>query len=97
MARPVTRYAILLAALLALGGGIYAKGRVDGREASEATLRAAVEAQREATAKLEATRLAAQAERDRMTRQLEDAANADPVSDAVALPAGRVRRLNAIR
>lgn len=91
------RYVVAIAALLATFGGAYAWGRSDGATLAEARLTAAQEASREATAKLETARLAAQVTRDRLTRQLEDAAHADPVSNPVALSADRVRRLNSIR
>jgi hypothetical protein len=42
----------------------------------------------------EAARLAAETERDQLARQLEDAANAEPVTAAACLPLSRVLRLN---
>jgi signal transduction histidine kinase len=92
-------YAVLalIAALSAAAGGIYIKGRVDGAAVVQARLVAAQEAAREATAKLEASRLIAQAERDRLARELEDMANEEPVSVPDALPASRVRRLREIQ
>lgn len=93
----MTRYALFLALCVALAGSIYAKGRADGKAALQARYEAAQEAAREATAKLEAARLIAQAERDRLARELEDMANAEPVSVPDALPASRVRRLREIQ
>lgn len=90
------RYALFLALCVALAGSIYAKGRVDGKAALQARYEAAQEAAREATAKLEAARLIAQAERDRLARELEDAANADPVLVPQCLSPDRVRRLQGI-
>jgi len=93
----MTQYAIIAALALALCGGLYLKGKADGRALCEARVEAAMEASREATAKLEAARLAAQAERDRLNQLLEDAAYAEPVTHPACLPAGRVFRLNQIR
>lgn len=47
--------------------------------------------------RLEADRREAMHERDALVRQLEDAANAEPVVVNECLGASRVRRLNAIR
>jgi len=88
---------LIAAVVLAVCGGLYLKGKADGRKACESRVEAAMEASREATAKLEAARLTAQAERDRLMQQLEDAAYAEPVTHPACLPAGRVFRLNQIR
>lgn len=45
----------------------------------------------------ELIRLTLELERDQLARELEDAANADPVTSPGCLPADRVRRLNRIR
>lgn len=91
------RYAVVLIAVISLVGGAYGLGRHDGAALIKADLAKLREASREATSKLETTRLAAQALRDEFTRQLEDAAHAEPVNHPDALSLERVRRLNSIR
>ena len=93
----MTRPMALLALLIIVASGIYAKGRVDGKAALQAQYDALEDAFREAITAAESRRLAAAAERDELQRQLEDLANADPVSVPDALPAGRVRRLDEIQ
>jgi hypothetical protein len=93
----VTRYALFLALFMALVGAIYAKGRVDGKQALQSRIEAAQEAAREAMRKAEKQRLIDQAERDRLARELEDMANADPVLVPQCLSPDRLRRLNEIR
>lgn len=90
---------ILLAALgaLALAAAAYVQGRHDGRAQVTAELAAVQADQREALAKLEAARLALQADRDRLALELEDAAREDPVTHPDALPLERVRRLARLR
>lgn len=56
--------------------------------------RAAFEAAELASRK-EAARLAAEAHREKLEQELEDAAMADPVTATACLPLGRVQRLNA--
>lgn len=95
----MTRIGITLVAVLLLSGAAYLWGRNDGRalcegahavalaRAQAATIRAAEQASR-----TEAARLALQAERDDLARELEDAAHAD--DDATGgLPRSRVDRL----
>lgn len=91
------RYMVALLIVLSFSGGTYLLGRSDGARLANAELAEAREVSREAMAKLEMSRLAAQATRDRLTRQLEDAAHADPVSTPAALSVDRVRRLNRLR
>lgn len=93
----MTRYALIAALLVAFSGALYGKGRVDGKHALEARIAAAVEGQREAVAKMETQRLLIEAERDRMARELEDMANADPVLVPQCLSVDRVRRLDRLR
>lgn len=93
----MTRYALIASVLVALFGLAYAKGRIDGNAALQARIAAAVEGEREAAAKLEAQRLAIEAERDRLARELEDEADADPVAVPQCLSPDRVRRLNRLR
>lgn len=93
----MTNYLVTILAVLCFSGGTYLLGRSDGSRVAYSQLEKAREDSREATAKLETARLATQAVRARLTRQLEDAANADPVSNHSALSADRVRRLNSIR
>ena len=85
----------LIAIVLAFGGGYWTRGSIEARRVLEAA-EAAQEARARAD-RAEVQRLAAQAERDALQRQLEDAANAEPVTAPAALPASRVHRLNAIR
>lgn len=93
----MTRYALIAALLVAFASGIYGKGRMDGKAALLARIEAASEAEREAVAKMETQRLLIEAERDRMARQMEDLANADPVLVPQCLSVDRVRRLDALR
>lgn len=85
----------LIAIVLAFGGGYWTRGSIEARRALEAA-EAAQEARARADA-AEASRLRAEAALTALQRELEDAANAEPVTAPAALPAGRVRRLNAIR
>lgn len=81
----------IIAAVMAL---VFGAGWFKGRAALQARLDA-VQVQAQAAA-LEATKALAVAEQQRATlsQQLEDQANADPVSVPAALPVERVRRLN---
>lgn len=98
---PLARKFGAVLAVLAVIGAVYLwidrTAYQRGYAVAEARLAAAQAESREATAKLETARLAAQAIRDQLTRQLEDAAREDPVANPAALSADRVRRLNAIR
>lgn len=92
------RLALAALAIIAMIGA-YAKGRADGRaleagihaaalaEAQSRTMRAAEQASR-----AEADRLAMEAQRDTLARDLEDQAYADK-DDTGGLPRGRVGRL----
>lgn len=82
---------------LAMSAMAYLQGRSDGRDKVLAELAAVQADQREAIAKLEAARLAALADRDRLALELEDAARESPVTNPVALPVDRVRRLARLR
>jgi signal transduction histidine kinase len=93
----MSRYALIAALLMAFSGTLYGKGRVDGKHALAARIAAAVEGQREAVAKMETQRLLIEAERDRMARELEDLANADPVLVPQCLFVDRVRRVDSIQ
>lgn len=93
----MTRYLVALLVIISFSGGTYLLGRSDGAKVAFVQLAKAQDESREATAKLETSRLAAQATRDRLTQKLEDAAHADPVSNPAALSVDRVRRLNSIR
>jgi hypothetical protein len=72
-------------------GARYSDGRHAARllEAQKETMQAAEQASR-----VEAERLALQAERDELARALEDQAYATPDDGSAALSADRVRRLN---
>lgn len=93
----MNRAALILAVALIALAAAYGKGRSDVRAAITADLTEAREAAREATAKLEAQRLAIAAERDRLATQLEDEARAAPVAHPDCLPLDRVRRLDRLR
>ncbi|MES2667415.1 MAG: hypothetical protein V4712_15055 [Pseudomonadota bacterium] len=94
---PVKFY-LAVALLMALSiGTAFAYGRREGRALERATVAAAIEASREAKAKLEAGRLIAQAALDDLAQQLEDANHARPVYAADCLSGDGVRRLNALR
>jgi hypothetical protein len=84
---------------LALIAGAWGHGRHTGVVACEAAHARALDAARDAAmraaelaSRKEAERLAAEAERDALARDLEDAANADPPTGE-CLSADRVRRL----
>jgi len=72
-------------------GGTHAKNRYEAR--AIAAQRVAY-ANAERLSRIEAERLALQAERDALSLELEDAARADPDADRPALSADSVRRLN---
>lgn len=93
----MTRYALIAALLVAVAGGLYGKGRVDGKAALEARIERAEAAARESRAKMEAQRLAIEAERERFATQLEDEARADPVLVPQCLSPDRVRRLDRLQ
>ncbi|MCU0882964.1 MAG: hypothetical protein MUF14_09885 [Hyphomonadaceae bacterium] len=93
----MTRPLIVAGLLLALLAGAYALGRSHEADQWRADLAEAREAAREASAKLEAQRLAVEAERAALLQSLEDAAYAAPVSAPACLPADRVRRLDRLR
>lgn len=85
---------------LAVAVGLWTHGNVTGRSACEARHEAAmVKAQRdlwraaEQASREEAARLEAEAAREDLARQLEDAAYAEPPSADCGLPASRVLRL----
>ncbi len=85
---------IVSVALLALAVAAYGRGVHDGRAALKAALDAAtVEKQAAQSEATKALSVAEQARR-RLSTQLEDAANAHPVTAAACLPAERVRRLS---
>ncbi len=86
---------------LAFAAGIWLHGHYTGRTGCETRAALAqAEAERaawraaEAASRKEAARLAVEAERDALARELEDAANADPVAAPACLGPERVRRLN---
>ena len=81
---------LALAALFVIAlGGAYAKGRIDNEARHTAAALVQSQADAEATAKL-----AAIEEANRMlSRALEDAAYAEPPTDACGLPRSRVLRL----
>lgn len=93
----VPRPVLIAGLIIILSAAIYAKGRVDGASALRAQLIEAREASREAQAKLEAQRLATEAERAALQQSLEDEARAQPVAHPECLPADRVRRLDRLR
>lgn len=93
----MTRALFIVLFALSLLGAAYVKGLTDGRDSLEAEIAEAREASREATAKLEAQRLAVMAERDRLATLLEDEANETPVTVDVCLSPERVRRLDRLR
>lgn len=89
------------AAALALLAAVWFQGHHAGRAACEARHTAALAAAQTATiraaeeaSRREAARLEAEAARDRLARELEDAAHADPVRVPDCLSPDRVRRLN---
>jgi|GEM_PF-5346394 hypothetical protein len=75
----------------AWGGWAASQGRCAAAVA--ASQRALIRAGELATQK-ELQRLAAEAEREKIARELEDMANAEPVTTVDCLPVSRVRRLN---
>lgn len=87
----------LVAAVFTSGRLVFERGVTAGRDEFKAELAAAQAAARAALDVAEAQRLALQAERDRLARELEDAALADPVLVPQCLGPDRVRRLNALR
>lgn len=93
----MTRAAAIVALALGTLAAAYTKGRLDGRALMTIEIAEAREASREATAKLEAQRLAAMADRNRLATALEDEAREAPVTHPVCLPADRVRRLDRLR
>ena len=93
----MSRTAIVIAVLLATHGAAYTWGRGHGRSAVEARIVQERDAARVAVARSEAARLAAVTERALLAAELEDAAEAEPVTVPVCLSPDRVRRLNALR
>lgn len=89
----MTRSLSLALLMLAALGAAYLTGRVQGREALQGRLDAAIVASQAAAA--ETTKALAVAEQNRraIAAQLEDAANAQPVTAPACLPVERVRRL----
>lgn len=87
----------LVAALFASGRLVFERGVASGRAEFKAELAAVQAAARAALDLAETQRLALQAERDRLARDLEEAALADPVLVPQCLGPDRVRRLNALR
>lgn len=85
------------AVAVAVGWGLYTWGARDGRAACEARAAADAAASAEAFRKLDLARQVASDARAALARQLEDHANADPVSVPQCLSPDRVRRLNQIR
>ena len=90
-----------LAGVMALVGGSYTLGRVQGAAASDARFRAAqarLQTQMihaaEIASRKEVARLAAVAAADKLARELEDAAHTDRNAGRIALGADSVRRLN---
>lgn len=90
MARSLLLVLAIAAAAAAVG---YRRGAADCEAAYQAREMAHIEAAR----KLTAARLAAERARDELSRQLEEEANADPVSVPECLGPGRVRRINIVR
>jgi hypothetical protein len=93
MTRSVTLALLLLAAL----GAAYLTGRVHGREALQAKLDADLVAAQAAAAETSKALAVSEQNRRTLAAQLEDAANAQPVTSPACLPIERVRRLNSIR
>lgn len=87
--------AVAIAAALWLHGASVGKARCQLAHAGTqaAAMKAAFDAAEIASRK-EAARLEAEAAREALARELEDAANADPARSPDCLPADRVRRLN---
>jgi hypothetical protein len=90
-------YAGTIATLLAAVPAAYFTGRSHGGQAVERKIQIQIEKANEQMRLAEVTRLKLQAERDRLAQELEDAANAEPVSSPSCFPASRVRRLDALR
>lgn len=93
----ITRHLIMAVIFVAVVTFAYAWGR--SHEAAEWRLELAEarEASREASAKLEAQRLASEAQRAVLLQTLEDEARAAPVTSAECFPADRVRRLDSLQ
>jgi len=90
-----------LAGLMALTGGVYTLGRIQGAAAAnarQAAVAARLQAQMirsaEIASRREAARLVAVAKADQLAKELEDAARTDPNAGRIALGADSVRRLN---
>ncbi len=90
-----------VAAVMALTGGAYTLGRIQGAAAAnaryvaaQARLQAQVIRAAELASRREAARLAAEAARRKLEQELEDAARQDPNAGRIALGADSVRRLN---
>jgi len=91
----------VLAALMAIVGGAYTIGRVQGAAASDARF-AATQAHlqtqiiraAEIASRKEAARLAAVAAADKLSRELEDASHTDRNAGRISLGTDSVRRLN---
>jgi len=90
-----------LAALLAVTGGAYTLGRIQGAAAAnarQAAARARLQTRMIRTAEIasrrEAARLAAEQQVQQLSRELENAARTDPRADRIAIGADSVRRLN---
>lgn len=93
----MNRLAIMAGAIAAaLLSGIWIGAQWEqGRQAQRnAALRAAEDARRAEINTAEAARLATERARAAFNQQMEDAAHAQPVTNPVALPVERVRRLN---
>jgi len=91
----------VLAALMALVGGAYTLGRVQGAAAAntqfaakQVQLQTQMIRSAEIASRKEAARLAAVAAADRLSKELEDAAHTDPLAGRLSLGADSVRRLN---
>jgi len=90
-------YALAVAAVALIGWGIWQHGKATERAVWRERV-AQVQAERNAQAARiigQAEQIARlQAERDEITRGLEDEARADPDADRVAIPVDSVRRIN---
>ena len=91
----------MLVGVMALTGGTYTLGRMQGLAAADARhvaeqarLQAQLVRAAEIASRREAARLAAVAKADQLSRELEDAARTDPLADRVSLGVDSVRRLN---
>jgi len=85
-------YLAPLALAFALCVGFVSGTVYESRQSTQAALDAA-----EAARKLDMARQVLQAQRDRLAKENEDLARAEPPSHPSCLPANRLRRLNKIR